>query len=87
MYSREYDEGWPKYFKKLDNSIKERIVKKIQKILVHPKKKHMKKGARFFDDEVGQYRITYRAFEENKIVRFYFVGDHKDYKKWYKRFF
>ena len=87
MYTPEFDEDWPKYFQKLDNSVKTRVAKKIKKILVHPQKKHMKKGARFFDDAVGQYRITYRVFEENKAVRFYFVGTHKEYEKWYRGFF
>jgi mRNA-degrading endonuclease HigB of HigAB toxin-antitoxin module len=37
----------------------------------------------FFVDEVGQYRIVYRVLEETKHVRFYFVGTHKEYEKWY----
>lgn len=87
IYNASYDEEWPKYFDRLDNTIKERVAKKIKKILDFPEKRHLKKGAKYFVDETGQYRILYRIFEENKEVRFYFVGNHKEYEKWYKQFF
>ncbi len=86
MYGVEFDQDWPIHFQLLDKSIKERIAKKIGKILKYPNKRHLKKSL-FFVDEVGQYRIVYRIFEENKRVRFYFVGDHKEYEKWYKQGF
>jgi hypothetical protein len=63
-----------------------RVVKKIKKILEFLKKIHLGGKANFFVDEVGQNRILYRIFEE-KEVRLYFVGNHKDYEKWYKQFF
>jgi mRNA-degrading endonuclease RelE of RelBE toxin-antitoxin system len=84
MYAEEFDQGWPKLFQPLDRTIKERIAKKIKKVLEYPQKRHLKK-AQFFVAEVGQYRIIYRVFEENKRIRFYFVGDHKEYEKWYKQ--
>jgi len=87
IYRETFDEGWPKYFAKLDNTVKERAAKKIKKILEFPQKRHLKKGARFFVDEISQNRIVYRVFEENKEVRFYFVGNHKEYEKWFKQFF
>ena len=86
-YRAAFDEDWPKYFSSLDHSTKERVAKKIQKILEFPQKRHLKKGAQFFVDEAGSDRITYRVFEQNKEVRFYFVGNHKDYEKWYRQFF
>jgi hypothetical protein len=33
-------------------------------------------------EEVGQYRICYKSFEDRKVRRFYFVGDHKEYERW-----
>jgi len=87
IYKATFDENWPKHFNKLDPTIKERVVKKIKKILEFPKKRHLKKGARFFVDEIGQNRIVYRVFEENKEARFYFVGNHKEYERWYKQYF
>lgn len=87
IYKASFDEDWPKYFNSLDNAIKEHVTKKISKILEFPTKRHLKKGARFFVDEVSQYRIAYRVFEETNEVRFYFVGNHKEYEKWYKQYF
>lgn len=86
-YSEAFDEEWPEFYRKLSNEMKERTAKKIRKILEHPQKRHMKKGARFFAGQVGQNRIIYRVFEREKEVRFYFVGNHKEYEKWYKQFF
>ncbi len=83
MFTEFFDEDWPTYFATLDHAMKVRVAKKIRKILERPKKRHMRKNARFFVDEVGQYRITYRVFDEQNQVRFYFVGDHKQYEKWY----
>jgi len=87
IFKAVYDEDWLKYFIILDNIIKERITKKIKKILEFPKKRHLSKKANFFVDEAGQYRILYRVFEETNEVRFYFVGNHKQYEKWFNQFF
>ncbi len=87
MYRLDFDEEWPKYFKKLDKETKERTAKKIKKILQQPQKRHLKKGMRYFVEEVGQHRLIYRIFKEDKEVRFYFIGKHKKYEKWYKKFF
>lgn len=87
MFEATFDEDWPYYFDLLENELKMRIFKKLKKILEHPKKRHLKKNADFFVDEVGQNRIIYRVFESQNLVRFYFVGNHKEYEKWYRRFF
>ncbi len=87
IFKKSFDEKWPEYFEKLDNTAKERVVKKIKKILEFPKKRPLNQGARFFVDQIGQNRIVYRVFDKNNEVRFYFVGNHKEYEKWYKQFF
>jgi mRNA-degrading endonuclease RelE of RelBE toxin-antitoxin system len=87
MYSATFDEDWPHYFGRLENETKERVAKKIKKILAYPKKRHLKQGTSFFVDEIGQYRILYRVFDSQQEVRFYFVGNHKEYEKWYKEAF
>ena len=58
-----------------------RVVRKIAKILKYPRKRHLHIPV-FFVVEIGQYRLTYRVFEETGEVRFYFVGTHKEYEKW-----
>lgn len=87
IYTDKYDEDWSEHFNKLDNESKVRVAKKIGKIIEFPKKRHLGGRAKFFVGEVGQNRITYRIFDDKKEVRFYFVGSHKDYEKWYKQFF
>ncbi len=79
MYTATYDDEWPYRFTALDTEIKERVARKISKILEYPAKRHLRKSS-YFVDQVGQYRIVYRVFEENKSVRFYFVGTHKETK-------
>lgn len=86
MYKAEFDEEWLRYFQRLDNEMKKRTARKIGKILAHPQKRHLRK-VDFFVSEIGQYRIIYRIFEANNRVRFYFVGTHKEYEKWYKQLF
>ena len=83
MYLEKFEGEWHGYFESLGKDIKELAVKKMQKILLHPHKRHMLSGARFFVGELGQYRIVYRVFEERMEVRFYFIGTHKEYEKWY----
>lgn len=87
MYELDFDEDWKKYFQPIENDIKERVAKKIGKILLFPEKRHLKGKADYFTDEIGQYRITYRIIKENNKVRFYFIGKHKEYEKWYKQFY
>ncbi len=86
-YIATYDEDWNRYFNKQSRELKIRIVKKISKVLEYPAKRHLKSGANFFVDEIGQYRLLYRIFEDTKQVNFYFVGDHKEYEKYYLDFF
>ena len=87
MYKATFHKSWPEFFDTLDNTIKERVTKKIQKILEYPKKRHLAGGAKYFVDEVSQYRILYMIFEEKQEVRFFFVGNHKQYEKWFNQFF
>lgn len=87
MYSLEFDPEWNKYFQQLPEIIKIRVAKKINNIIYEPHKRHMEGNAKFFVDKVGQYRLTYRIFENILLVKFYFVGKHKEYEKWYKSFF
>lgn len=86
MYKAKFEKEWFRYFQAPDEGIKERVAKKIDKILVYPNKRHLKKSS-FFVDEVSQYRIIYMIFEENQMIVFYFVGTHKEYERWYKQDF
>jgi len=82
MYSPEFDPAWKGRFERLPEDLKARVVKKLKQILDGLPGRHLKHGLDYFVEEVGQYRICYKTFKERKVRRFYFVGDHKEYKKW-----
>jgi len=83
MYFPKFDDVWKKYFENLPNHVKIRVSKKIKNILEEPKKRHLRFGLDYFVAEAGQYRITYKINDDNNTVEFYFVGNHKEYEKWY----
>jgi mRNA-degrading endonuclease RelE of RelBE toxin-antitoxin system len=82
MYSIKFDRKWKEYFQELPDDIKERVAKKIKRIMEGLPGRHLRFGVDFFVEEVGQYRICYKSDEVKKIRTFYFVGTHKDYEKW-----
>lgn len=82
MYASDFDARWKTYFERLSPAIKERVAKKIKRILEGLPGRHLKHDADFFVEELGQYRICYSSDEKNKVRCFYFVGDHKQYEKW-----
>jgi hypothetical protein len=82
-YSDEYAPKWKERFGKLDNSMKIRAIKKIRRILAGLPSEHARFGLPFFKENIDEnHRICYKSFEDRKIRRFYFVGDHKEYERW-----
>jgi len=82
-YLGEYAPKWKERFDKLDNSIQIRAVKKIRQILTGLPSEHARFGLPYFKENIDEnYRICYKSFEDMKIRRFYFVGDHKEYERW-----
>ena len=82
MYQIEFDDEWNKLFNELTPEMKKKVWKKILQIESGLPGRHLRYGVDFFVEEVGQYRICYKSFEDKKIRRFYFVGNHKNYEKW-----
>ena len=75
--------GRDKYFSKLGSVTQDKIMKKISQLEVLEGIRHLRHGTPYFVAEPGQYRI---CFEEiGKMRQIFFVGDHKQYEKWYKR--
>ena len=75
--------GWDENFQKFDKSVQQLILKKIKK-MKQPLFGRGLHSSNYQVEEVGQYRI---AFEENistKTKFIHFVGNHKQYEKWYK---
>jgi mRNA-degrading endonuclease RelE of RelBE toxin-antitoxin system len=68
---------------KMDGAVRERLIKVIAMMRSTEPGRHLKHGLDFFVEEVGQYRIVFRCINQEKRV--HFVGDHKEYEKWYRK--
>lgn len=72
-------------FLKLDKTIKEQMAKKLKQMERDDfDSRHFKHGVPVFVEEAGQHRIVFRKVEETKQKRVIFIGDHKEYEKWFK---
>lgn len=84
MYALQYEPGWDRYYAKMDSSIRIMIFKKIEQQMNETKTRHLHHGSVFYVVEVGQYRIGLTINEREHIKTIYFVGNHKQYEKWYR---
>lgn len=82
-YTIRFHDDWEFYFSRLDKAVRQKIMKKVLQPGSGHSSRHLQHGLPFFVEEAGQYRITFKVDEQLKLKRFYFVGDHKDYEKWY----
>jgi len=82
LFKIKYIGGWDRFFSKLDNSEKEKILKKTGQLSNLKSARHLKHGVPNFVVESGQYRICFR--EESKTRFVLFAGNHKQYEKWLK---
>jgi mRNA-degrading endonuclease RelE of RelBE toxin-antitoxin system len=80
IYDIIFADNWERYFSALDNSIKRKILHKIEQMKEKPPGRHLRFGADFFVEEMGQYRILYAVDGNLKVI--YFAGTHKDYEKY-----
>ena len=86
-YSVVIDEDAREQFLNLDSSIRERISKKLVKLQREDlPARHLKQGIPVFVEEVGQYRIVFKKRDDLKEKRIVFIGDHKEYEKWFRQF-
>lgn len=80
----EYREGWNIHLCDFSIEIQDRIMKKIEQ-MKQPLQGRGLHHSRYQIEEVDQYRIAYIADEENRIKNIHFVGNHKQYEKWYTK--
>ena len=78
-----FDESVNKQLNKVDKSTKMKIFKKINKLEKEILSRHLKQGLPFFVEEVGQYRICFEIDEKERTKKIFFIGNHKQYEKWY----
>ena len=82
LYALKYAEGWDRHFAEFDNSLKLRILKKLEQMKGKEESRHLQHGLPYFVEEVGGCRITFKKDEETKTKEIYFIGDHKQYERW-----
>ena len=82
MFELLYSPGWDVHFSRMDKSVQAPIIKKIKQLVFLGKTRHLEHGLPFFVVECGQYRICFKEKDNKRIV--VFVGDHKQYEKWYE---
>jgi len=73
-------DDWGYFFDRLDNSEKEKIAKKIDRLAFPLKARHLRHSLPYFVVEAGQYRIVFEQTGNTRIL--VFVGNHKQYEKW-----
>ncbi len=78
-----FKKDWDKHFKKFDRETQQRILKKFEQ-MKQPLQARGLKASKAIVEEVGQYRIAFFQNEENHEKEIHFVGNHKQYEKWYK---
>jgi mRNA-degrading endonuclease RelE of RelBE toxin-antitoxin system len=76
-------EGWDAQYKKFDTETKRRISKKVDQ-MENPLRGRGLCSSKLCVEEVGQYRIAFCVNEETRTKEIHFVGNHKQYEKWYK---
>ncbi len=81
IYRLEYETGWDVHFNDLDHSVQIPIWKKINQLKTLQSARHLERGLPYFVVEVGQYRICFEQIDDIRTI--VFVGNHKQYEKWY----
>ena len=76
--------GWDEHFRHFDKAIQERILKKFEQ-LKSPIIGRGLHSSRYLIEEVGGYRIAYIEDSTSNTRKIHFVGNHKQYERWYSK--
>lgn len=69
----------------IDSSFRARIVKKLLQLERDDLlSRHLQHGLPYFVEEVSGYRIAFTKDDSNRIKKVWFIGDHKEYEKWFR---
>ncbi|MFH1751654.1 MAG: hypothetical protein ABH821_01820 [archaeon] len=75
--------SWDKFFKKFDKQTQKQVLKKFEK-MKQPLQARGLHSSRYQVEEVGQNRIAFIQYDKTRTKDIYFVGNHKQYEKWFK---
>lgn len=80
-----FEEDAERTLEKMDKPVRQRVLKKaVQLENDDSTSRHLRFGSPCFVEEVGGYRIAFVKNDKEKQKRILFVGDHKQYEKWYR---
>ena len=82
-YELTFEPNWNRHLLKFDKTRQETIFRKILSLQTAVCGRHLRHGFPFFVAEVGGCRIVYRSDDFSRTRKIVFVGDHKQYEKWY----
>ena len=85
LFELAFADGWDRHYSRMDSAEQKKAWKKILQLKELPKARHLRQGVPIFVAESGQNRICFR--EKGILREILFVGSHKQYQKWYSRFF
>jgi hypothetical protein len=80
----EFKPGWDVRFARFDRAVQRRILRTFDQ-MEQARVARGLHGSRFHLEEAGQYRIAFIEDEQTRTKRIHFVGDHKQYERWYRR--
>ncbi len=85
MFQIDFAEEWYKYWKKVPKNLNTLLLNRLKNLKEERTFRHLKLGLPYFVMEIDQYRVCF--IEENQLRTLVFIGDHKEYEKWYSQFF
>ena len=81
-YRIDFKPGWDRHFKDFDKTIRQRIISKLEQ-MKQPLQSRGLHFSRYKVEEAGGCRIAFIQDEENRVKHIHFVGNHKQYERWY----
>jgi mRNA-degrading endonuclease RelE of RelBE toxin-antitoxin system len=87
IYSVQLSEEALSQFNDLDNSIKLRIKKYLQKLKTAKDTRTLRGNPDIWVVQVGSYRILYLINNQTQLKTIFFIADHRKYEQLYNKMF
>lgn len=81
-YRIDFRPGWDRHFRDFDKEIQRRILAKLEH-MKQPLSGRWLHSFRYCVEEVGGCRIAFILDETNRVKHIHFIGNHKQYERWY----
>jgi mRNA-degrading endonuclease RelE of RelBE toxin-antitoxin system len=81
-----FEEGWDENYSRMDNQVRLRIANKLLELKEERTFRRLR-NLSYSIIEIGQYRVAFEEDSANKIRTVIFIGDHKEYERWYSQLF